>query len=464
MNDPAQGAPAWPGWPYFLLLAYVVVLYLRPQEYVPALLETPLVPCLLMSALVTWAISQRKNFEASQHRLVLALTFLIFVSDVLPDGLGVAIASVMDFLPTVLLFYIVATSIDSVHRFRLLMLVIASVTGVIAVHGILQAASDDGIGWTGAAMIEGRITYLGFFNDPNDLSMAFLMALPLTIWLAVTEKLRVVRWAAWAVVALTLWATYLCNSRGSILGTLAMVGMYAIRRYGWSRSLVVMPLVVLPLLLAAPSRVSEMSADEESAAGRIDAWYEGFEMLREHPVFGVGKGLFVDHNILTAHNSFVLAIAELGVVGYFVWLSNLLLTGMMLKQLLGVGAQMPPEAEPAADDAAPVQEIRYGATVQEETTAEPPPESWTAVHGVAVTLAYSMLGSLVAAFFLSRSYVNILYLLVAMVVATHGMARQGWPRRFEPVQMTGRTGKLFAIEIGTIVFLWILTRVLLSFQ
>ncbi len=465
MNDPAQGAPAWPGWPYFLFLAYVVVLYLRPQEYVPALMETPLVPVLLMSAFGTWAIAQPKNFEASQQRLVLALTFLIFVSDLLPDGLGVAIASVMDFLPTVLMFYIVATSIDSVHRFRLLALVITTVIGVIAVHGIQQAASDDGIGWTGAAMIEGRITYVGFFNDPNDLSMAFLMALPLTIWLAVTEKLRIVRWAAWGVVALTLLATYLCNSRGSILGVLAMAAMYAIRRYGWSRSLVVMPLVVLPLLLAAPSRVSEMSADEESAAGRIDAWYEGFEMLREHPLLGVGKGLFVDHNYLTAHNSFVLAIAELGIVGYYVWLSNLLLTGMMLKQLLAIGAQMPPEPERAAEDAKPAWQAAWRRDpLQAEDEAEPPPESWQAVHGVAATLAYSMLGSLVAAFFLSRSYVNILYLLVGMVVAVHGMARRGWPRRFEAIQLTGRAGRLFAIEIGTIVFLWILTRVLLSFQ
>jgi hypothetical protein len=137
----------------------------------------------------------------------------------------------------------------------------------------------------------------------------------------------------------------------------------------------------------------------------------------------------------------------------------------MLKQLLTVGARMPPEPEREARDGAPGAHAAWRRTPDPaETAAEPPPESWTAVHGVAVTLAYSMLGSLVAAFFLSRSYVNILYLLVAMVVAVHGMARNGWPRRFEAIQLTGRAGSLFGIEIGTIVFLWILTRVLLSFQ
>jgi O-antigen ligase len=443
VNELAAGRPARPAWPYLLLLAYVVVLYVRPQEYVPALMETPLVPALLASTFLAWLFTYPKQFEASQHRLMLALTGVIFVSDALPDGLGGAIAGTMDFVPTVLLFYVVATSVDSVARFRWLMLAIVGVTGLIALHGIQQDASDDGIGWTGAAMVDGRITYIGFLNDPNDLSMAFLMALPLTIWVALTEKWKLMRWAAWAVVALTLWATYLCNSRGSILGVLAMAVMFAVRRFGWLRSLVVLPVLLVPMLLLAPSRISEMSADEESAEGRIDAWYEAFEMLREHPVFGVGKGLFVDHNYLTAHNSFVLAIAELGIVGYFVWLANLLLTGMMLVRL--VKASVPP-----SEDAAP-----------EAGAAD---ESWATLHGMAVALAYSMLGTLVAAFFLSRSYVNILYLLIATVVSVYGMARARWPDRFDRVWLSDMAGTVFGIEIGSIVFLWVLTRVLLSMQ
>lgn len=453
------GAPARPAWPFLVLLAYVVVLYLRPQEYVPGLIETPLVPALLSSAFLAWALVQPKNFEASQHRLMLALLAVIFVSDALPDGIGVAVAGTLDFLPTVLLFYIVATSIDTIARFRGLVLVVTVVIGVIALHGIKQAASDDGIGWTGAAMVNDRITYLGFFNDPNDLSMAFLMALPLTIWLSVTQAPGLLRWGARGVIVLTLWATYLCNSRGSILGILAMAAMYAIRRYGWFRSLLVMPVVLVPLLLLAPSRINDMSADEESAAGRIDAWYSGFEMLREHPLLGVGKGLFVDHNVLTAHNSFVLAISELGIVGYYVWLANLLLTALMLIQLLRLGTEPPPQ--PPLEDDRP-------AWQRERTPFEPPPEgspeAWRSLHGVAAALAYSMLGTIVAAFFLSRSYVNILYLLMAMVVAVHGIARTAWPRRVEAVLLSDRAGRIFAIEIGSIVFLWVLTRVLLASQ
>jgi O-antigen ligase len=76
--------------------------------------------------------------------------------------------------------------------------------------------------------------------------------------------------------------------------------------------------IVLPALWGA-TRLSTISSDDESAEGRVDAWYEGFQMLRESPLFGVSMGGFVDHNDLTAHNSIVLAMAELGLVGYTFW-------------------------------------------------------------------------------------------------------------------------------------------------
>ena len=454
--------------PFFYLLAYVVVLYLRPQEYVPSLMGTPLVPVLLLTAFGFWGVAQAKNFEAPQHKLILILTLLIFVSVALPDGIGEAVARTLDFIPTVLLFYVAATSIDSVDRFRWLVVVLSLVTGVIAVHGIEQAASDSGIGWTGAAMVDGRITYLGYFNDPNDLAMAFLMVLPLTVWLAWTHRTAVVRWLAWCVVGLVLWAIFLCNSRGSILGVFAMATLYVVRRFGWARSLWVLPLLLGPIALLAPSRISEMSADEESAAGRVDAWYEGFDMLREHPLFGVGKGLFVDHNPLTAHNSFMLAISELGVTGYYVWLSLLIVSIVMLWRLLKYTP--PPVAGPLdAPLAVPVVPLWVPVPGYVEPGVELPRPglsvagSWEELQQVAVALCYSLLATLVAAFFLSRSYVNILYLLLAMIVAVFRLGRVGWPT-IAPVAFSELAGRLVAIEFATIAFMWVLTHVLLKFQ
>ena len=61
---------------------------------------------------------------------------------------------------------------------------------------------------------------------------------------------------------------------------------------------------------------------DESNAGRLDAWSAGLGMFRQQPFFGVGYNMFTDHNEITAHNSFVLCFAELGLFGYFIWLAS----------------------------------------------------------------------------------------------------------------------------------------------
>lgn len=50
--------------PYFFVLAYIVVLYIRPQEYLPEFAGSPLVPVTLGFSALFWLVAQRKNFEA----------------------------------------------------------------------------------------------------------------------------------------------------------------------------------------------------------------------------------------------------------------------------------------------------------------------------------------------------------------------------------------------------------------
>ena len=444
-----------PGRPYFYLLLCIVILYVRPQEYVPQLLEAPVVPLAMVAAAIFWLAGQERSFEASQHRLVIGLLFAMALSVLMAGWLTGAWLVFTGFLPTLLLFYMAATSVDSIRRFREMGIVLTAVSVLIAYHGMLQAADEAGIGWTGVQTIEGRITYLGFLNDPNDLAMAFLMSLPFAIYLAGRSSSLVMRGIYLGAAGVILYGIYLCNSRGSMLGIAAMLFVYGVRHHGLLRSMVVVPLLLGPLVLLAPSRISEMSADEASAAGRWDAWYEGFEMFRSHPLFGVGKGLFVEHTTLTAHNSFVLAIAELGLFGYFFWLSNLAVSGLMLYRILR--SAEPPSPVPVPAD---IGSLPHPVGLPSAPPIAPPPK-WAEVQGAAGTLAYAFVGSLVAAFFLSRSYVLILYLLIALIVAVYQMARRHWPA-FAPVRAMDMLGRLLAFELASIVFLWLVTRVLLA--
>jgi len=444
--------------PFFYLLAYLAILYIRPHEYVPALMNTPILSLLLGTAFLIWVVRQAKNLEAPQFWLMPVLTLMLMLSVMFSGWLGGGIKVFTDFAPVVMLFYMVATSVDSLQRLRQIFLVLGVSATVISWHGIDQIAR--GIGWTGAELSQGtRITYLGFLNDPNDLSMALVMVLPMLLYLARGQKLlpRV----AWLVAAgAVVYAIYLTNSRGAILAVGAMLGLYGVLRYGVLRSVIVLPLLMLPILLLGPSRMSEMSADEDSAEGRIEAWYEGVQLLIMRPLFGVGKGQFADHHGLTAHNSFVLAFAELGLIGYFFWLSVIVISWLMVQRLVLAGADGP--SAPAPTTLTPPT-VPAPLRDPDKKPPKPPPTHWDELQVAGRTLWYGYIGGLVSAFFLSRSYVVILYLHIALIVAVFQMARKERPDSFPPIPFGPMAGRMAALSLGSVVGLWFMTRVLLAF-
>jgi hypothetical protein len=430
---------------FFYLLAYLAVLYVRPHDYVPWLIGVPILPILLFLGTVFWMARQTKNMAAPQFKLLIVQLFLMSWSVLVTGWLSGAITVISDFYPVVLLFYMVATSVDSVQRLRQMFVLLSSVMFIIALHSIDQA--ENGIGWTGAEMINERVAYLGFLNDPNDLSMAFLMVLPMVIYMARRASWKLVRLFWWGVVFAFLYSIKLANSRGAVLSLAAMTLQFGIFRFGLMRSLLAAPVMLLPIIVFGPSRMDEMSSDEESAEGRIDAWYEGFQMLIHHPLFGVGKGMFVDHHYLTAHNSYVLAVAELGVCGYTIWISNIALTILMARKVQTAGVPQPvvvPKDGPQSKAPEPVVEV----------------ESWPEVHEGMRTLWYGLVGGLVSMFFLSRSYVTILYVHIALIVAMYQLARTYRPD-IEELTFSDRWGRLVTFAFGSVIVLWLVTMILL---
>jgi hypothetical protein len=71
-------------------------------------------------------------------------------------------------------------------------------------------------------------------------------------------------------------------------------------------------------------------------ADRLEAWANGLEMFKSAPLFGIGFNAFTDLYEITAHNSFVLCLAELGLLGSTLWLALLVTTTTGLNRILGL--------------------------------------------------------------------------------------------------------------------------------
>lgn len=400
---------------FVAMLLYLVLVIIRPQDY-PALVDSmplPLLPLALILAALLWLMSARKRFDAPQYVLLLLFFVVMMLSNVANGWFGGALVQLNKFAPVVLAFIVFANAVDDRRRMVKAMAVLTLCAAVLAVHGIEQ--SRLGVGWTGIGMSqETRIQYVGIFNDPNDLGMLFVTCLPMAFYLASRGGLARLVW--WAAIVALVWGIVLTDSRGTLVATLGLLGVYV----WWRKGLVfagVVGALALVALMAMPSRMQEMDVSEASAMGRVESWYEGLQMFRQHPLLGVGADLYSDHYRLTAHNSFVLVLAETGIIGFTLWLA---FVGTCFRMMY-VALRSPPDYVLAAcegDDDAQVDDMHAGAGDDDAEVA-----AWFEDRAIAFTLFLALCGFFIAGFFLSRSYVVVLYLLAALVVAHYTAMR-----------------------------------------
>jgi len=419
------------------IILYLVLVLIRPQEY-PALVPAhlPLLPVVLIIAVLCWLFSRQKNFAAPQYVLLPAFLLVMMFSEIMNGWLGGTVAQLTEFGPIVAAFVLLANATTTIRRVNIVMSVFVLCAAVLAVHGIEQ--SQTGTGWTGVPLIQdGRIQYVGIFNDPNDLGLLFVLTLPMAIYLSRGGGWFGIRRVFWlTAAALLLCGIYLTDSRGAMLAVALILGVYLWRRRGLATAALLGGAALVAMLVLLPSRLQDLSPGEESASGRVDAWYEGFQMFISHPLFGVGAGNFTDYNNLTAHNSFVLVLAETGFVGFILWLG---FVGYCFWMTLIVLRHKPELADAQAAAA------------------------WRDERAIAMTLLLSLSGCIGAAFFLSRSYAIVLYLLAALVVAAYTNARRRFPS-LPGFDLAHDSLGLATAAAVAVVVLYVVVRILLAYQ
>jgi O-antigen ligase len=196
----------------------------------------------------------------------------------------------------------------------------------------------------------------------------------------------VFRYAYLGVALYIVYGVYLTNSRGALLGLFGLSGVWFYKRYGVKLAVFVAS-ISLPAVYFVMSMFRQIDSEEASAAGRLDAWYEGFQMLFSSPIWGIGMGQFVEEHGLTAHNSFVLVWSELGLLGYYLWVTFFVCSWMNVYSLWND------------------KRIEAIPKLREESI-------------IAKALSFSLIGFLITACFLSRSFSPILYLFCGMCLAS----------------------------------------------
>lgn len=169
------------------------------------------------------------------------------------------------------------------------------------------------VGLFGTHSVMNRVRYRGELHDPNEVALAITAGgLSLLIAFVRRKKNPFMVMACAAGIALVLATILMTQSRGGLAAAMLVFGVYVVKRYGvWT--LIPAAAAALPVLVLGGR--DDRSANISTEL-RYEAWANGLHMFKQSPFYGIGSGQFSDHHYLTAHNSFVLALAELGFVGF----------------------------------------------------------------------------------------------------------------------------------------------------
>jgi len=191
--------------------------------------------------------------------------------------------------------------------------------------------------------------------------------------------------------------------------------------------------------------------DISASAGsdRTSLWGQGLQMLKYHPMFGVGFGFFADSSDvhLTAHNSIVVCAAELGMFGLFFW-SLFLYPTLRDTLTLTLPTKVCEGGPIASEEALSLHSI---SKVESIDRAE--------VNRLGRLMVLSLTGFLVQGMFLSRAFVMTLFLLGGMAEVVYEIAlRKGMvaPR----IRLARTIPFAIGLMISLLVGMYIMVRIL----
>ncbi len=375
----------------FFTILFVFALYVRPQEWVEILLNSPVIDFTAAGAIAFVFLEgsfNKQKFVRSPINKNLAIFWVwLAVTTAATGYIGGFTSTLQTFGRVAILYYLIVLTVTNFKQLKLLLWCLILLSTFLSIEAVIQFYT--GFSLVGATALERHVgdeavaqaRGIGIFSDPNDLA---LHVVPMLAFLLPAFHKRnlsgTVITGILVLIPLVTGVVY-TRSRGGILAMAFVVWIYLRHRVGLTFSVV--GLVMLFGLLMAIPRFDTTGSGSGTAQSRLDHWAYGLDQFKQHPVFGMGWRCFTEQGYRhTAHNSFVLVLAETGLVGALLWISFFYIAAKHIFAMQRI-TRGPPWLEPMSK----------------------------ALEG-------AVGGWMVAGFFLSQAYGFILYMLFAIVVAT----------------------------------------------
>jgi O-antigen ligase len=336
-DEPARGVGL------ALAIALSGVLIIRPEELFPLLDGLHLYYILIVCALLYYAPAITQEFRGNHLArcpllvFVVGLLAAVVLSQVTNFQFGKAFEEGQEFVKVVAYYLVLTVALNSPAALRAFLnalvafIVVQTALALLQYHEFidieaLRPLQQRELDPDGELSIFDRLRGCGIYHDPNDLSLVLTAGMVVCLDRALRHGGSVrLLWAG--LLACFVYALTLTQSRGGLLAVVAGLTGYFAGKYGVKRTILLV-LVLAPVgLTVFAGRQTRFDLDDgnDTSQHRVRIWSDGFELIPSHPLFGIGAGRYAEQCGLVAHNSFVHAYVELGLLGGGLFLAAFLL-------------------------------------------------------------------------------------------------------------------------------------------
>lgn len=327
-------------YPFFMVLLFVIFSFFRIHEVLPQLYDfkIPLLLSLASLSSLGWNVFYKKRFTLWwRPELTSFSSFFIVVTIgvIAASNIPIAKAYYIDiYIKIVLMFFAVTWLITDEKDFSIaakLTVLGGCIVGLKALHN-----KANGIGLVEETRVTIGREFGSVLGDPNDLSLVLMFPTAFAVGFILTKGSHfLTRCYGLVSVGILFSAVLATQSRGGLLGILAVFGVYAYRRIQNKMLFVIggiFAVIVLYSVAGISGRASGGAAEagiDASAMGRLYAWEAAIGMANDNPLTGVGiDNFYVNYFFYSphwdglnhaVHSTWFGVLAETGYLGFIIF-------------------------------------------------------------------------------------------------------------------------------------------------
>ena len=322
----------------FIILTFVTIG--RPQDIFPFLIPFRLALIFTFGSLLSTFIgmsgtSFKSIFKMEESKKIISIFVIMIIGIPFAFHKGLAFNFVFKiYLFNVLYFFLFITHVRSFNRLKTVLFTLCFSALMYSSFSMLQGSMSPG----------GRLL-AGVMFDPNDIAFFFVSLLPISFFFIFISDGRIKKILACVTVIFSIIVILMTGSRGGFLGLIAVLSLLFFTNRGGLKK-IYRAFLIIALLLIFVSSVDKVDTERfksildlkndyniTAKMGRLDIWKTALSFLISNPLTGVGVNCFefaIGYKREAAgeipvwqapHNSFIQFGTEVGIVGFFFFIS-----------------------------------------------------------------------------------------------------------------------------------------------